>query len=109
MRPALLALFLLFAPLSASADSFSSDDVRPQMTRDDKRLVPVVDAYVRNTRGWMVSDYTVELYRRDDEKIVFTVWYDHGDGPSILVTNNGRSFRVVVDPQTRAVISESVF
>ncbi|ESQ75785.1 hypothetical protein ABAC402_07405 [Asticcacaulis sp. AC402] len=91
------------------ADTVTSDDPRIELTKQDKKLISVVEDYVSNTRGWDGGDYTVQIYRHEDDRVVFSVWYDSGDSASTIVYNNARSFRVVVNPKTKKVESERFF
>lgn len=109
MKHVILATLLVLAPLPVLADEVSSDDARIEISKQDKKLIPVVEDYVSNTRGWDSSDYTVQFYRHEDDMVVFSVWYESGDSARTLVYNNARSFRAVVNPKTKKVESERFF
>ena len=109
MKSAILALAVVLSASPVVADTVSSDDPRIELTKQDKKLIPVVEDYVSNTRGWNGGDYTVQIYRHEDDMVVFSVWYDSGDSASTIVYNNARSFRVVVNPKTKKVESERFF
>ncbi|ESQ90843.1 hypothetical protein ABAC460_08420 [Asticcacaulis sp. AC460] len=102
-----LALGLIATPILA--DEVSSDDARIEVSKQDKKLISVVEDYVTNSRGWDSGDYTVQFYRHEDDMVVFSVWYESGDSARTLVYNNARSFRAVVNPKTKKVESERFF
>ncbi|EGF91969.1 hypothetical protein ABI_04010 [Asticcacaulis biprosthecium C19] len=109
MKTVLVALVLALTAAPVLADTVTSDDERIEVTKQDKKLIPVVEDYVSNSRGWDSADYTVQFYRHEDDKVVFSVWYESGDSARTIVYNNARSFRAVVNPKTKKVESERFF
>lgn len=113
MKAVLLALALSLstasAPVIAVAGEASTDTPRPQPTKDEKKLISVVKDYIRNHRGWIDGSYSVELYARQADTLIFAVYFDRGDGAWAFTAAEGQSFKVEVDPKTKQVTSEQFF
>jgi len=108
MKYVFLTLALSLAAVPALANEVSSDMVAPQMTKAEKKLVSVVQDYVRDKRGWMDGIYSIEFSGYEGDLAVFTVLVT-GDDPRHLVRGNGQTFQVLVDPASRKVKSERFF
>ena len=108
MKSLLLAFALCCVSVPAFAGEVSSDTPAPQMTRDQKKLVPVVVDYVRNNRGWMDGVYSVEYTGQDGDLLIFTVVLVGNDADHLVIAD-GQSFQVEVDPVTKTVKSERFF
>lgn len=108
MKSLILALVLCLSAAPVLANEVSSDTVVPEMTKAEKKMVPLVRDYVRNKRGWMDGIYVVEFSGYEDELAVFTVVVT-GDDPRHLVRGNGETFQVLVDPVKKTVKGERFF
>ncbi len=108
MKPVLLAIAIFACALPASANEVSSDTPSVQMTKAERKLVPIVKDYVRNHRGWMDGIYSVECTGHEGDLVVFTVVVTGSDAHH-WVLGNGQTFQVLVDPASKTVTRERFF
>ncbi len=99
----LLAAPLLTAPVAPALAKPSAEKIQAQK---DAQLTQVVIDYVRGARGWMDGSYKVSLEKKDGDLLIYYVNYIDGDTASNLVTGEGVSFRVAVNPVTKKVERE---
>ncbi len=105
MKSVLIALSL-FALSPAMAYAQVSG---PPHIEHEADYVKAIIAYVRNSRGWPDSSYTVNFYGKDGDDLVFSVDYGRGDSASTLVVNEGDSFKVLINTKTMKVEREMYF
>lgn len=105
LRPVFIALALFTAaPIAAHAQASG-----PPHVEHEADYIKAVIAYVRNSRGWPDSSYTVSFYGKDGDTLIFAVDYARGDTSSYIVGNEGGSFKVAVNPKTKKIEREMYF
>jgi hypothetical protein len=97
----------LLAPTCESAGHVTTQDsvrLDPQVTR----WSPVIDKYVRETRGWDRKDYRIKFQESRHSLLVFFVL--HKDDDALRGQPKGEtSFIVEINPETGLVVKELGF
>jgi hypothetical protein len=105
MKHLLLVLALLTgAPTLALAQASG-----PPHIEHEAAYIQAIVKYVRDSRGWPDSSYTVTFFGKDGDNLIFSVEYGRGDNATNFVGNEGDSFKVLFDPKTQKVEREMYF
>ena len=96
--------FLTAAPTAALAQASG-----PPHVEHEADYIRAIVKYVRNSRGWPDSSYTIAFYGKDGDDLIFSVDYGRGDNATHFVGNEGDSFKVLFNPKTGKVEHEMYF
>jgi len=102
-------LCLFLALLTACPAVALAQASGPPHIEHEADYIQSIIKYVRNTRGWPDSSYTIEYYGKEGDDLIFSVGYDRGDNATNFVGNEGDSFKVLFNPKTNTVEREMYF
>jgi hypothetical protein len=102
-------LYLALAFLSVCPATVLAQASGPPHVEHETDYIQSIIKYVRNTRGWPDSSYTIEFYGKDGDDLIFSVGYDRSDNATNFVGNEGDSFKVLFNPKSNKVERELYF
>jgi len=102
-------LLVVFAFLTAVPAVALAQASGPPHVEHEADYLQIVVKYVRNSRGWPDSSYSVVFYGKDGDNLIFAIDYGRGDSSTNFVGNEGDSFKVLLNPKTGKVEREMYF